>query len=731
MTHRALRSRISFFVGALYAATALARPAIAQQNSTVVETPPDAGKGDEIIVTAQKKESNAQKTPVALTAYGAQTLATNGVYNISSLTRLTPSVSFGENGGGASIITLRGVSGRDTNDTGYSAVAVNIDDVFISRPTGLNASFYDLERVEVLRGPQGTLYGRNATAGVINLITKKPVLGRTEGYVSLSGGNYQTIDADGAVNIPVGDNFAIRGSFESRYHEGYRNNGDGGRGDDENSKGGRLQALYQPTSNLKILVGVSQLHMGGTGSVYDGVPFTYDASGNIATRATTSAYDATHFALNTEGYVNSNDTLLSGRVEYDFGPATATYIGAYHRLKYKQLWDNDGQATRGYTYLRDELNKDQSHELRFASNNIPKLDLASGLYYFKGDASNHNRFDKLNGIDPVNVRAYEGSGTTKNYGIFGQAGYHILNDVTVSGGVRYSKDKVYNYSENWVGSLTQDVSSGTAVRAFSITDNGVSSHKVTWHAGLDWQVDPAHLLYAKVDTGYKGGGTTGIGGLMTYKPETIRAYEIGSKNRFFGNKLQANITGFYYDYTNQQVNQYTVEFGNVTTNAGKSRIYGVELETVLHMTAKDRLDFSGTYLNAKYTKFDVANGSSNLSLSGNRAIQAPKWALNGGYEHVFATSHGEFTFRAQTEFKTAQYFTFYNRGNDRMGAYTRTDLSIEFHPSNTKLTVQGFVRNIENRVVLTNADSSAAVYGATRYQYAAPRTFGGRLRFDW
>lgn len=724
-------SRSSVVAFNLLAASALPAPAFAQRNSTVVETPPTAENTDEIVVTAQKRESSSQRTPVALTAYGAQTLATNGVYNVATLGRLTPSISFGENGGGASVITLRGVSGRDTNDTGYSAVAVNIDDIFISRPTGLNASFYDLERVEVLRGPQGTLYGRNATAGVINLITQKPVLGRSEGYLSVDAGNYQTINADGAVNIPLGDKLALRASFVSRYREGFRNNGEGGRGDDTNTKGGRFQALFQPSSDLKIVLGISQLHMGGTGSVYDGVPFTFDALGNIATRATNSSSLATQFPLNTKGFVDGDDTLFSARVEYDLGPATVSYIGGYHRLNYKQLWDNDGQANRGFTYLRDELNKDQSHELRFASNGLEKLDLAAGGYYFKGDSTGHNRFDKLNASVPVNVRAYDGIGKAQNYGVFGQAGYHIADGVTVSAGARYSEDKVKSYSENYVGSLTQDVSSGTSVRAFSITDNGVKSHKTTWHVGVDWQVDPAHLLYAKVDTGYKGGGTTGIGGLMTYDPETITAYEIASKNTFLNKKLQANLTGFYYDYKNQQVNQYTVESGNVTTNAGKSRIYGLELETIAHVTIADRVDISATYLDATYTRFDVANGSANLSLDGNRAIQAPKWSINGGYEHEFATPYGELTFRAQTEFKTEQYFTFYNRTNDRMGSYTRSDLSLEFHPTDTKLTIQGYVRNLENEVVLTNADSSAAVYGATRYQYAAPRTYGARIRYDW
>jgi len=719
------------FLGGIAAAALWASSATAQQaNSSDTDASSASGSqlGD-IIVTAEKHPSTAQTTPIALNVYDAQTLKNNNVGNVAELSNFSPSINIGQSAG-ASIITIRGVSSRDVTEIGDPAVAVSIDGIYLQRPTGMNASFYDLERIEVLRGPQGTLYGRNATGGAINIITQKPLLDQDAGYIALDAGNYRTINVDGAVNLPIGDKAAVRASFVSQYNDGYRFNGVSN-GDDQNNKGGRLQLLWKPTNRLSMNIGGSYLHMGGTGSVYDGVPLVVGADGIATTRPPSNAYDATHFRLNTAGYLNVNDLLLHGQVDYDFGPATLTYIAGYHRQDYNMSWDNDGQPTKGFIYTRHELTRDFSQELRLASSNKHGLVWQVGGFYFHESFPLNNYFDKLSSSDvPVNVREYHYQVPTTSYAAFGQASYDITDKLRITGGVRYSHDDKRRNGYSYVGSLTQDVDSGTATRTYAIEASHVTTSKVTWHAGLEYQVAPHNLLYAKADTGYKAGGFNNFG-FGTYAPETIQAYEIGSKNRFLNNALQVNLSAFYYDYKNQQVAQYVQSVGTtITVNAGVSHMYGGELETNFKPSANDQLDFSAAYLHAKYVDLAVAAGTSNVSLDGNDVIQSPKWTLTAGYQHDFPAFHGTLTPRVQTQYRSAYFLTIYNRPDDRQEAFTRTDVSLTYRPDNTGLSVSAYVHNLENAVVITDA-SESALYGAVLYQFDAPRTYGMRVQFDW
>jgi iron complex outermembrane receptor protein len=729
---RALQTLL--LTSASFAAFAVTTPVLAQQADSAAASPGQTAAPTaqlaEVVVTAEKQPSEAQSTPISLDVFQAKTLQENGVGNIAELSALDPTINIGQSAG-ASIITIRGVSSRDTTEIGDSDVAVNIDGIYLQRPTGMNASFYDLSRVEVLRGPQGTLYGRNAVGGVINIITQAPILGSSSGYVSMEEGNYDTTNLDGAVNVPLGDTLVMRASFVSRYNEGYRDNGMAGRGDDEDDRGGRLQFLYKPNDQLHALFGVSYLHQGGTGSVYDGVPLTFDADGSVATRAPTSAYSATHFPLNTAGHLNVDDLLAHAQIDYDFGSAILTYIGGYHRQDYQSTWDNDGQATKGYLYTRNELTNDLSQEIRLASANKNGFVWQVGAYYFHEAFPLNNYFDLLDSSNvPVNLREYHYHVPSTSYAAFGQISYDITGKLRVTGGTRYSHDDKQRTGYSYVGSLTQNVNSGTAVRAYAIERSHVTSSKVTWLAGLDYKLSPWNLLYGKVETGYKSGGFNNFG-LGTYAPETLTDYEVGSKNRFFHDTMQVNLSGFYYDYRDQQVSEYVAALGNTAiVNAGVSHIYGSELETIAKLTANDQLDFSAAYLHARYVSLEVANGSSNLSLNGNETIQSPEWTLTGAYQHTFYALGGTLVPRVQSQYLTSYYLTINNNPDDRQRAFTRTDLSLTYRPANVNLSVQAYVRNIENSVVISDA-SQSGVYDAVLYQFDPPRTYGVQAQFNW
>ena len=228
------------------APVAVADPAQAQDGAAASA---DKGQIQEVVVTAQKRSTTAQKTAAAVTVFDAKTLEKNGVQTLQDLTKLAPGVSLGQNSASV-IVTVRGVSSRDTSEIGDPAVSISTDGFSIQRPTGLSGSVYDLERVEVLRGPQGTLYGRSATGGAINFITAKP--GKEfDGKVAVGVGNYGLITTEGMLNVPLNDDWAMRAAFQSTRHDGYRKGEAPGRaGDDDDSQSVSYTHLTLPTSDL-------------------------------------------------------------------------------------------------------------------------------------------------------------------------------------------------------------------------------------------------------------------------------------------------------------------------------------------------------------------------------------------------------------------------------------------------------------------------------------------------
>lgn len=347
-----------------------------------------------IMVTASKLVSNVQETSIAMDVMGASDLLERGVNDVSQIQSIAPGVQIGTSAT-ATIVTVRGVSGRDTTEIGDPAVAINVDGIFLQRPSGMNAAFFDLDRIEVLRGPQGTLYGRNATGGVINIISKRPDFD-VGGYASVTLGNYNTINGEGAFNLPLSDTLALRASFSSKNHDGFRNNsqsawtdtpelnipGVGGpenrvtvRGDDEDSQGARLQLLYDDGDNLSVLVSATKIQQGGNGPVIAGYPTTRE-------NPPTSASEAKNFALSEPGDFKLDRTTLLTQVDYDFGFATATYLFGSAKLDVDHLYDNDGtESGVGYDFLRGEYSTDISHELRFSSNSDSDFSWQFGAFF--------------------------------------------------------------------------------------------------------------------------------------------------------------------------------------------------------------------------------------------------------------------------------------------------------------------------------------------------------------
>ncbi|GGZ45054.1 TonB-dependent receptor domain-containing protein [Asticcacaulis endophyticus] len=675
---------------------------------------------EEVIVTAEKRSSAAQRTAIAMDVFDANALKRNGVASLQDLANVSPSIQFSQNQA-ASVITIRGVASRDDSEVGDPAVAVSVDGFYVQRPVGLNATMFDLERIEALRGPQGTLYGRNATGGAINIISKKPTY--TFGASAMADiGNFNTQNFEGMINVPLSSIASLRVSGAVRSHDGYLKRTPVPDADDEDSEALRAHLLIEPTDRLTILLTADFLKQTGVGSQGVGVPMPTDGAGN-PTRSKPGIPDAdTEIYSDLAGYTNVSVNTYKWNVAYSFDPVTLTYLGGSSKMTFHRLGELD--ATEGYFegFQQNEAPKTINHELRLSSNGDGAFKWQAGAFYFKEDNALRTYLQTYTGDVPFNWGVFDFPEiVAESKAVFAQGSYRLTPTVTAEAGIRYTEDE-----KSRIGSLS--------FYGFGIPeDSQESSIATTWHLGLNWQRTPVNLVYAKADRGYKAGG---FNNGSTYDPEFLTAYEIGSKNQFFDRRLQLNLTAFYYDYSNQQVKQNIATeeqsiIREIVSNAGSSELFGLEADGIWLATPDDRFDFSVGLLHAEYTRFDVSDGNGgNDNLAGNQMQQAPKTTITGGYQHTWPLTAGDLTARLQSRYQSAMYLSSYNYAFSRQDAYTKTDASLSYTPSGGHYTLQAYVRNIENERVINVAVENLE-YDSIYYQLGAPRTYGVRLTANW
>ena len=708
--------RLTFTASALSIAAAFVQPAFAQDagpDSAAAADTASEGLGD-IVVTATKRETSAQSTPIAMTVATGEELSKAGVADVNAISNIAPTVNIAQNNANT-MITIRGVSSRDYSETGDPAVAVSVDNFYLQRGFALNAAMFDVERIEVLRGPQGTLYGRNATAGAVNIATIKP----TDDWkldAAAEIGNYGTLNFDVGATVPVSDTLSFRFAGTRKTHEGYRDNPGLKDGDDGNVTGGRVHALWTPTSRLSILVTGEMTRVDGVGAVSKGIPYA-----DVNDDGSLDIGSSKKFELNNQGYTHIRTKAVRTAISYDMDFATLSFFGGYQKSTLNRDNDQDGGTTYTYGFQQNEGVKDQNYELRLSSNNKTGFTWQVGGYFFK-ETDALDTFFQVHGdagTTPFNFYTFDYDVGSKSKAVFAQVAYDLTDQLKAEAGIRYTKDNKSQVGYNNIA--------GT----YSTLDNHYSGDQITWHFGLNYQATPDNLIYAKVDKGYKAGGYTTNN---SFGPETIIAYEVGTKNRFFNNALQVNLSAFLYDYSDLQTQQEDPETALVyTLNAGKARVKGAELETMWLVTPDTKIDANVAWLDAKYTDFcevtaDTCPAASDLS--GNRLVQAPEWTLSAGIQHDFHLLGGTLTPRVQTRYQTKTYFTFYNTAAEQMGAYWKSDAQITYTPDNGPFSITAYVRNIENKTILT-ANAEAGYAGGYLLQFAPPRTYGARLSYSF
>lgn len=763
----------------LFCGLALAQTAGLTANSAPdTSAAPDSGL-QEIVVTAQRREESLQKAALPVSAVTGETLRDAGVFKPTDLTSLVPALQVATAAGPYNLFYLRGVGNFNGNALSDSAIAFNVDGVYLGRPSSTTGFFYDLQRVEVVKGPQGTLYGRNATGGAINVITQPAVLNSLEGYVTAEGGNKSEVRVDGAVNVPLGPIAALRAAVIYAKHDGYMSDGT----DDEKEGGGRISLRVVPIDDLRIDVVGDFFRQGGDGPGATPIALGVDNRFGVTSPQGQSFYSGqpntllgrNFYPINVNSFQRNNYWGVSSTIDWTTPFGTLTVVPAHRdgQLDFQNL-------AAGFFIRQQEHDKQNSVEARFATPDTEPLRGLLGLYYFDEDIN-----DPLLAYNHQSNASFQSLTTsTTSKAAFGRLTYEIIPSVRLTAGGRYTKE-----NKDFAGVLNApsricvfpacpnaqpfpyDVftspapnfipgADGTITVPAFIDNSGVNSKrasfsKATYRGGVDWDVTDQSLLYASFETGFKAGGfffstDTGI-----YKPEKISAWTIGSKNRFLDNRLQVNAEAFYWRYSDQQISHLGFDSAGIaifpTENVGRSTMKGAELDSEYLLFAETLLSADVQYLSARYDDFIYSKPNLNggfgngtgcpnagtpgqfytVNCSGDQPPNAPLWTLNLAAQQTMPLGNGgKLVGNIRTHFQTDTLTGLEFTSAEVQHAYWTADASLTYNAPADRYFVTGFVNNAFDRTVI--GETFPPPFSLfTIASLRPPRTYGLRVGFHF
>ncbi|MHA4871820.1 TonB-dependent receptor [Duganella sp. PWIR1] len=678
------------------------------------------GQIQEVIVTAQKTAQPASKTPLALSVLGGEDLRQSGATNAVALTELAPNVQISTDSGKLQV-AIRGVVSLDTSEKGDSSTAFNVDGAYIGRSEAQLGSFLDLERIEVLRGPQGTLYGRNATAGAINLITNKPT-SKLEGRVDAEIGDYATRRLEGVVNIPVNSTLALRAAALTVSHNTYLRAGPNTVGlSDQDDNAGRLHALFTFSPQTTWLLTAERSKAGGNGSnsvpltnFFNGTPV---AGGNnllnpvYVDRGADAQQTAAFRFVNVGSHKADVATSLRSEFKTSVGDAAElTYQFARLHAKIDQLNNGSYFGFPLYNTINGESTQ-RTHELRLNSTGDSALSWVAGVYHFNEDIFRAGTYYTVT-PGPLIVLPFTPTVESRSKAAFGQLTYRALKDLRLTLGARTTRDEKSGH----------DPISGNAAGPGYTAH--VESAKSNFRLAADYDVRPALMVYGSLSTGYKAGGFNDTSG-TAYKPENLTSVEAGVKGRFLGNRLRLGAAAFHYDYKDMQLTSVVCASGStgancgaLTTNASNAMIKGVELEGSYNATVDDRINFS---LATSEGKFKTYRPNAGNDWSGQQIDRSPAYNASLGYAHTFMLdSGGSVVARIGTRLNGAYFLSdFAEAIRYRQPAYRKSDISATYTAPAQRYYVQAYARNLENTITLDSLLPGGFGIGA-------PRTVGLR-----
>jgi iron complex outermembrane receptor protein len=708
----------------------------------------------EVIVTAQRQAAPESKTPVAMSVLGGEQLEKAGLDTPADIGARLPNTYLQGSYDGLRI-TIRGISSADNTEKGDPSAAFMVDGIYVARPQSQNISFYDIDRVEVLRGPQGTLYGRNTTAGVVNVISKAPVWQR-EGAISATVGSYATHKVSAMFNQPVNDMLALRAALTWNEHDSYLKNGPGVTrklGLDRDDRAARLSARLKFGQDADLLVRYenSRDDTNNDSAVADANFYSGIGSGHPVWNGDSSERVRTNrfvpFNAPTEqGYSHKKTSSLSARAELEPRSGHPVLARRPPRLRTPVpvqllLPRRAHRCPRRAPALRRRL----PAGFAGAARRHPRRRSAAGPGRRVLVPRNGERSVQLPrpaaGRPAALLRVRQRPGEVAQQGAVRPGHATASPPACAPPPACVSPTTTSRASAPSATSARPPTTPATDLR--ELNAGTIASNKTTWRLGLDYDLNPSTLVYGALATGYKSGGFndgcsagTSVGGIgcpaasavpqdsLVYQPETVRAFELGAKTRFWNKRASLNLAAFHYDYKNLQLSAETVVNGKPryeTVNAGEASVRGLEADGQLLLTAADRFTWALTLLDAHYTRYSP-NGV--VSWAGVKLDRSPARTLALGYEHRLRLSGGSLVGAIGTRASASYLISVPSQQLQfRVPGHSESDLRLGWEPDGGRWGLTARVRNIEDKVrPLTIGGSGLTVP-------SDPRT--ADLRFDY
>ena len=751
---RAHRHPVKLCAGAmLLSVSCLTPPAMAQSVPTEQSPPADTG---EIVVTAQRRAQNLQDVPASVAAVGGLALEQRGITSINTLSAVVSNLQISDPFGAGSppSFTIRGIASTDFSQNQSRPIAINIDEGIRQLPVFESMPLFDIDHIEVLRGPQGALYGKNATGGAINIITAKPGFD-TSGYLQAGFGNFGRFETEGAVQAPlIDDKIALRLAYTVLKDSGtiqniYPNTGNVEQTD---SYGIRGSLLVKPTDSLDFLLRYTHYHSGGrnSGTYAGNIDFT--AAGFPELAAIPGANrENVGFFQNDQNYIghrNINDDGLNLQANLRLSDRwKLTSITTYDSGKWLETVDADGLPIDQERDVDNSYNTRQLvQELRLTGK-IGRLQVLVGGFYSHDHTDIALRYAYF--IDPActiscssatlvglndGSRGFIQSNSftqdRDSYSAYGRLEYELTDRLTVAGGVRWSHDdvRVSNY-QAYLG----DVADPLATQTIAPTALTAPFHNVSAEAVVTYKPADGFHTYASFKQGYRTGAINGqaftdASEITAVQPETADSWEIGAKSQPLGSLLTLNAAAFYSIYHHQHVT--SVEVVNGTSifplrSVDRSRIYGAEVDATVKPTRRLGLSASVGYTNAIYTN-GVIDG---ISVAGNQLSNAAKWSGNVAADWKAAdVGRGSINLHLDGAFQSKVFFDVHNTPDITDGGHFVADGTLSYDTA--QYSVTAWATNLLQTRYITYA-LNTSTEGFNFKVRGNPREFGLRARYKF
>ncbi|MBU2925337.1 TonB-dependent receptor [Colwellia sp. 1_MG-2023] len=743
---------------------------------------------EQIIVTAQRTTKNLEDIPDAISVVAGEELDKLNVANMFDLSDQVPGLVVSSVQGYRPSITIRGVGNEIPDNAGTKpAVAFHIDGIFMTNDYALWSDLVDIDRVEVQRGPDGTIYGNSSTGGAVNIVTSKPEINDNSGFTDFTFGQYDTMNFRSGVKIGLSDSVAISLSASHRQHDGYSENkalNSDNELDEKNDTTLRGQLLWQPNDDLELMVQYMQFSSDTNGPALKGNYDTISDDPRIIYHDTSEFYKLDNELLGLHLNYNFDETILKGifsRQTYDMrrrldmdrssltandpAPielATDNIPNLLGQMPIQQFIGNLTQEDTSYTaelnLLSNYINSDFSWNLgafyldtEIFSNTRNFFDADRDGETINEIIQGPNIFVNNSDIDFVNSDYRNFS----SHSFFGQISYAINNNLSLTGGLRYTKNTFTDErcSLNCVPERSPITSTPS-----NKTDN------ITGRVAIDYSINENAMVYGTIATGVKPAGSNSSTDLRffpeVFDQEKVTAYELGSKSKYLNNQLQANIAAFYYDYKDYLFESSGIgRFNSGASNLPKAEIYGLELETLANITESLSVSANFTWMGSKITEgrdaIDraeaenasvglIVSGASNdeinaareataVDLTGNKLAKIPEFVANIRATHQYDLNNGSMIRSSLSYNFRGDYYSrvFNSEIRDLVDSYSMVNANIAFFPAQSSWTVALNIQNLFDKDAISSLHTDTFGIGVTSAQYLPPRVVSLTMKYEF